>query len=88
MAITRGSATSVDLSASFVGGDGAYSNSYAQNGQATSLFTYTAVGILTSGATDLDQLSISNAQYSVVPEPSSALLGGLGVLLLLRRRRA
>ena len=26
--------------------------------------------------------------FSVVPEPSAALLGGLGMLALLRRRRA
>lgn len=29
----------------------------------------------------------ANMQYSLVPEPSAALLGGLGVLGLLRRRR-
>jgi hypothetical protein len=29
----------------------------------------------------------ANAQFTVVPEPSAALLGGLGLLMLLRRRR-
>lgn len=31
---------------------------------------------------------LDSVSYSVVPEPSTALLGGLGVLALLRRRRA
>lgn len=30
----------------------------------------------------------ANMQFTVVPEPSAALLGGLGILALLRRRRA
>lgn len=87
MTITRDSATTVDLFTSFVGGDQSYDNSFTVNDQTTSLFTYTAMGILTSGQTDLDQLTVSNAQFSVIPEPSAALLGGLGALLLLRRRR-
>lgn len=87
MTITRDSATTVDVFSSFVGGDGLYDNSYTANNVTTALFSYTAVGVLTSGNTDLDQLTISNAQYSVVPEPSSAMLGGLGLLALLRRRR-
>ncbi len=31
---------------------------------------------------------LDSVSYSVVPEPSAALLGGLGMLCLLRRRRA
>lgn len=31
---------------------------------------------------------IDNLSFTAIPEPSSALLGGIGVLLLLRRRRA
>jgi hypothetical protein len=30
---------------------------------------------------------IDSISYSVIPEPSSALLGGIGMLALLRRRR-
>lgn len=33
-------------------------------------------------------LSFDNIVVSAIPEPSAALLGGLGVLALLRRRRA
>lgn len=87
LSITRDSATTVDLSAGFTGGDGVYVNSYTVDNLATSLFTYTAVGILTSGNTDLDGLTLSGAQYSVVPEPSGVLLGCLGFLCLIRRRR-
>ncbi len=34
-----------------------------------------------------EQIAIDNLQFNAVPEPSSVLLGGLGALLLLRRRR-
>jgi hypothetical protein len=86
MTITRDSATTVDLFTSLIGGGG-YSETMTSNNVTTSLFTYTAMGILTTGNTDLDQLTVSNAQFSVIPEPSAALLGGLGLLALLRRRR-
>ena len=36
--------------------------------------------------TAIDNLSI-NGTFTAVPEPSAALLGGLGLLALLRRRR-
>ena len=87
MTITRASATTVDLSSSFVGGDGSFSESYNLTGVTTSLFAYNAIGIQSTAASDLDQLSLSNVQYSVIPEPSMMLLGSLGVLLFLRRRR-
>jgi hypothetical protein len=35
-----------------------------------------------------DNIVISGLATLAVPEPSAALLGGLGALLLLRRRRA
>jgi hypothetical protein len=48
-------------------------------------------GSATSGHTatwTYDDLKITNDFASMIPEPSSALLGGLGLLALLRRRRA
>jgi hypothetical protein len=47
---------------------------------------YDRVGIGFSGTYSADQAVFSN--ITVVPEPSAALLGGLGMLALLRRRRA
>jgi hypothetical protein len=32
--------------------------------------------------------AFDNVRFEVIPEPSAALLGGLGLLALLRRRRA
>ena len=87
MTITRDSETTVDLVSSFVGGPNGYSETYTASDITTSLFTYNSVGMQTTALGDLDQLSISGAQFSVIPEPSAALLGGLGLLALLRRRR-
>jgi MYXO-CTERM domain-containing protein len=45
--------------------------------------------VQTSG-TDLESVSFANAntlRFTAVPEPSAALLGALGALGLLRRRR-
>jgi autotransporter-associated beta strand protein len=42
--------------------------------------------LLTGGLTWQDNL-LSNGTLTVIPEPSAALLGGIGVLALLRRRR-
>lgn len=47
---------------------------------------YDRVGIGFSGTYSADQAVFSN--ITVVPEPSAALLGGLGMLVLSRRRRA
>lgn len=47
---------------------------------------YDRVGIGFSGTYSADQAVFSN--ITVVPEPSAALFGGLGVLAILRRRRA
>lgn len=43
---------------------------------------------LTGGTLPGDYRRIDAAAFAVVPEPSAALLGGLGLLVLLRRRRA
>lgn len=49
-------------------------------------FTTVNLPSLTGGLTWQDNLS-TNGTIMVVPEPSAALLGGLGLLALLRRRR-
>jgi MYXO-CTERM domain-containing protein len=51
-------------------------------------FTFDRIGFLAGGGLDADQVTLSNLSLTVVPEPSSALLGVAGVALLLRRRRA
>ncbi len=90
MAITRDSGTTVDIVSSFVGGPSSFSQTMTANNVTTGNFTYTAVGILTTGQSDLDQLTLSNVQFAVVPEPSTgvALLGGFGAAAWLCRRRA
>lgn len=50
-------------------------------------YSFNRVGFLASGNLDADQVQFSNIDVSVVPEPSAALLGGIGLLALLRRRR-
>ncbi len=85
--VTRDSTTTVDLVGSLVGGDGNLSRTYTELDRTTSLFDYNGVGILFGNGLDQDQAVISGAQYSVIPEPSALLLGAMGGLLLLRRRR-
>ena len=87
MSITRDTAGTVDIVSSISGGDGSYSLTYTKNDQATSLFTYTAVGVLFGGNSGLDQGQLTNVQYNVVPEPSSLALLSLGGLLIARRRQ-
>ena len=48
--------------------------------------TVTAVGLFTQSR-DSANIRIDNFRVSAIPEPSTALLGSLGVLALLRRRR-
>lgn len=91
MAITRDSATTIDIVSSLVGGDSLLDQTYTANDLTTSLFTYTSVGLLFGGSSSVDQGVFSNVQYNVtpIPEPSSFGLIGLAIgALLLRRRRA
>lgn len=87
MSITRDSATTVDLVSTVAGGDGAYTVEMVNDDVTTDVFTYTAVGLQSTGVTDLDEWAISEAQYAVIPEPSSLALLGLGGLLVARRHR-
>ncbi len=50
-----------------------------------SVSDFNRVGFLLGGNLDVDTVQFNN--ITVVPEPSAALLGGLGLLALLRRRR-
>jgi len=50
--------------------------------------TFDRIGFLSGNALDADQITLSNISLTLIPEPSAALLGSLGMLLLLRRRRA
>lgn len=47
----------------------------------------TAVNIRQGSATTAPTLTVDNLQVNAVPEPTIAILGGLGLLTLLRRRR-
>ena len=46
---------------------------------------YVTIG---NNGNDVNDASVINFQLTSVPEPSAALIGGLGMLALLRRRRA
>jgi hypothetical protein len=50
-------------------------------------YDFNRVGFLMGGDLNADQVQFSNIDVTLIPEPSAALLGGLGMLLLLRRRR-
>jgi len=49
---------------------------------------YIGIEILTAGNADpTDRVGFAQVEFTAIPEPSAVLLGGLGALLLLRRRR-
>jgi hypothetical protein len=73
-----GNTFAVDQSA----GSGASIIKYAYNTGASTSFTMTVTS-------DTQNTSLHNYGFvNIIPEPSTALLGGLGLLALLRRRRA
>lgn len=87
ISITRESLTLLKVVSSMTGGPSSFSEIFTAEVPDPSSFTFNSIGIQTTGQTDLEQLSLANVQYSVIPEPSVVVLGGLGVLCLLRRRR-
>lgn len=56
------------------------------NGGGNIVFTG-VVGPLLNGSDDNYRLGLNGLRINIVPEPSTALLGALGLLALLRRRR-
>lgn len=58
----------------------------ALNNQAEVVFRVVALGGSTGGGSR-DTVGIDNFTITAIPEPTAALLGGLGLLTLLRRRR-
>lgn len=56
-------------------------------GWVTPTFALTETLALSGGDGFIDDIRIGSTWASVIPEPSTALLGGLGMLCLLRRRR-
>jgi len=50
-------------------------------------YNFNRVGFLMGGDLNADQVQFSNIDVTMIPEPGTALLGGLGMLFLLRRRR-
>ncbi len=65
------------------GNDGSYESSFTVNG-ADNGFTASNSQLFIGGG---NGLIFDNLTVTIIPEPSAPLLGGLGVLLLLRRRR-
>lgn len=87
-----------NLTFTFSGADGTGS-AFAGNGTQVSIYdgTSTWTTVLNTGLTnetisfgtwgDGDRAMIDNLSITTIPEPGSTLLGGLGLLALLRRRR-
>lgn len=50
-------------------------------------YDFNRVGFLMGGDLNANQVQFSNIDVTLIPEPSAALLGGLGMFLLLRSRR-
>jgi hypothetical protein len=72
------------------GGDGSYSEQYVEDDIIASNFTFTSMGVLFGGSSEVEEASFLGVQYEVssVPEPSSFLFLGLSILGCgLRRRR-
>lgn len=79
----------LDVAASYDNGGAYTSNVAIDNTPAVpASFTYDSVAFLMGGSLNATQATYTNVDVTYVPEPSAALLGALGALALLRRRRA
>jgi len=85
LSLTR-NGTGIDLVSSMTNGGNDFASGSLNHATADT-FDFNSVGFLLGGALDADQASFSNIDVSVVPEPSSAALLGLGGLALILRRR-
>lgn len=59
----------------------------SQNATFNGTGSFGAIGFVGFSADNTAAGQIDNFSLSIIPEPSTALLGGIGMLLLLRRRR-
>ncbi|HKK18546.1 MAG TPA: hypothetical protein VJ952_07675, partial [Opitutales bacterium] len=81
MTVTLTSSTTVDLEASLVGGDSSYDSTFTLTGATIptdngfSGTNYNGVGLLMGNGANMDQASISGAEFTYVPvpEPSTTL---------------
>lgn len=67
MRITRDSETTVDVASCFKGGDPGFSETMVANDVPASGFTYTAIGVQSTGFNQLDKLEIIDAEFVVIP---------------------
>ena len=87
LAITRDSASTVDIVSNLSGGDGNFSETFTANNRTTTNFTYNSHVWLFGGSSNLNQGSFSNVEFNVVPEPSALTLAAIGLVGIFRRRR-
>lgn len=89
--ITNGADSGTGVSISLATPDSNATNgANSNNGDFSSLTNTTvtfSMPFIRTAATTTDYVDIDNITLNFVPEPSSALMGGLGLLALLRRRR-
>jgi hypothetical protein len=64
-----------------------YISGYTWTGNAEPATQITAVNLRQGGTGTAPTITVDNLEVNAIPEPSSALLAGLGGLVLLRRRR-
>lgn len=57
------------------------------SGQQIQIWGAKTADVTSVEGTNLNAITISGVTFDSIPEPSAALLGGLGLLALLRRRR-
>ena len=81
-------ASGIDLTGSFIGTNSPTGNTFSASDNAVpSPTTFGAVGFLIGDGLNVEQVIFQDVSVTVVPEPSSLALLGLGSVLLLRHRR-